>query len=70
MEIMERQLLHPRWIMCGSIVLDSVKEESEANSRQILDAVFAGSREVLDQKVKQGEWSSLALRVYDFVYDL
>lgn len=70
MEILERHLFHPRWIMYGSRVLDSVKEESEANRRQILDAVFSNSREAVEQKVKQGEWGSLALRVHDFVYDL
>ncbi len=62
MEILERQLFFPRWIQYGSRVLDSVKEESEADARQILDAVFSDSRDE--------EWPPLALRAYDFVYDV
>ena len=63
MEILERQLFHPRWIQYGSRVLDSVKEESEADRRQILDAVFAGSRE-------PEKWTPAARQAHDFVYDI
>jgi malate synthase len=62
METLERQLFHPRWIQYGSRVLDSVKEESDADRRQILEAVFADSRESISAPV--------ARRAYDFVYDV
>lgn len=64
MEILERQLFHPRWIQYGSRVLDSVKEESPDDAARILDAVFAPSRE---EAAKKG---AVALRAYDFVYDV
>ena len=70
MDILERQLLHPRWIMYGSRVLDSVKEESEENRKQILEAVFLDSREAVSERVNKGEWTSVALDAYDFVYDV
>ena len=70
MEILERQLLHPRWIQYGSRVLDSVKEEAEADARQMLEAVFSDSREAVASKVARGEWGPAALRAYDFVYDV
>ena len=70
MEILERQLLHPRWIQYGSRVLDSVKEESEADARQILEAVFSGSRDAAASRVRSGEWGPVALQAVDFVYDL
>jgi malate synthase len=70
MEILERQLLHPRWIMYGSRVLDSVKEESEENRKQMLEAVFLDSREAVAKRVNKGEWTSVALEAYDFVYDV
>ena len=70
MEILERQLLHPRWIQYGSRVLDSVKEEAEADARQMLEAVFSDSREAVASKVARGEWNPAALRAYDFVYDV
>jgi malate synthase len=59
MEILERQLLHPRWIQYGSRVLDSVKEESEADRKEILEAIFGGAG-----------GRAKALRARDFVYDL
>lgn len=70
MEILERQLFHPRWIQYGSRVLDSVKEESESARKEILDAIFSGSLGEVTRKVAGGEWSKEALRVYDFVYDI
>ena len=70
MEILERQLFHPRWIMYGSRVLDSVKEESEANRKQILDAVFSDSRDAVAGSVKKGDWTPAALAACDFVYDV
>jgi malate synthase len=69
MEILDRQLFHPRWIQYGSRVLDSVKEESESVRREMLDAVFSPSREDVSWKVASGEWTKEALRAYDFVYD-
>jgi malate synthase len=70
MEILERQLFHPGWIQYGSRVLDSVKEESESDRKAILAAVFADSRDVVAAKVGKGEWPAVALRAYDFVYDV
>jgi len=70
MEILERQLFHPQWITYGSRVLDSVKEESEADRRQILDAIFSPSRDAVVEKVKKKEFTPRALEAYDFVFDL
>ena len=70
MEILERQLLHPRWIMYGSRVLDSVKEEPETSRGQILDAVFTATRAAVAESVRKGDWAPVALAAYDFVYDI
>jgi malate synthase len=70
MEILERQLFHPRWIQYGSRVLDSVKEEGESARKEILEAVFSDSRDEVARKAAGGEWSEAALRAHDFVYDV
>ena len=70
MEILERQLFHPRWIMYGSRVLDSVKEEPETSRGQILDAVFTATRAAVAESVRKGDWTPVALAAYDFVYDI
>jgi len=64
MEILERQIFHETWIQYGSRVLDSVKEEPEADRHMILMAVFSSSR---DEATKVG---TLALGIYDYVYDV
>lgn len=64
MEILERQLGHPGWIQYGSRVLDSVKEVPESDRKEILEAVFAGSRE------GALKLSGPARAAYDFVYDV
>ncbi len=70
MDILRRQLGHPRWIMYGSRVLLSVVEAGETERKQILDAVFSGSREEVADRVKKGDWPSGILTAYDFVGDI
>jgi malate synthase len=70
MEVLERQLFHARWIQYGSRVLDSVKEENESARKEILDAVFSGSREEVARRVAAGDWTGAAIRAHDFVYDI
>jgi hypothetical protein len=56
-----RLVPQPRWIKYGSRVLLSIIEESDADRKVILDAIFEGNRADLSGK---------ALRAYDFVYDV
>jgi malate synthase len=70
MEILERQLGHPRWIQYGSRVLDSVKEAPEAERAGILDGVFADSRDSVAARVRAGTLPRSALAAYDFVFDV
>ncbi len=62
MEILERQLFHPRWIQYGSRVLDSVKEEPESERAGILQAIFG------EPSGTAGEGKPRLAR--EFVYDL
>jgi malate synthase len=64
MEILERQLFHPRWIMYGSRVLDSVKEVAEADRKPILDAIFSATREEAAKRGAEG------LEAHDYVFDV
>jgi malate synthase len=70
MEILERQLFHPGWIQYGSRVLDSVKEEPEAERKAILAGVFGESRDAVSKRVRNGELPSAALHAFDFVFDV
>jgi hypothetical protein len=55
-----RLVPQPRWIKYGSRVLLSIIEESDADRKVILNAIFEG---------KRADLSGKALRAYDFVYD-
>ena len=48
-----RVVPQPRWIKYGSRVLLSIIEESESDRSAILDGIFTGSRDDLEQKVKE-----------------
>jgi hypothetical protein len=70
LQILKRQVVEERngklvpqsrWIKYGSRVLLSIIEESDADRKVILDAIFEG---------KRGDLSGKALRAYDFVYDV
>lgn len=58
MDILRRQLLHPRWIMYGSRVLLSVIESGPAERARRLDAIFGRAR------------GSDGIAVRDYVYDI
>lgn len=69
MDMLRRQLLHPRWIMYGSRVLLSIIESDEEEREQILAAVFSPSRQDVVGKVEAGELPEKVLSAYDYVYD-
>jgi malate synthase len=69
MEILRRQLNHHQWIMYGSRVLLAVIEKGPIERAQILDAIFATSREEVVRRVGEGKLPQRALDAYDFVYD-
>ncbi|MBI3941225.1 MAG: hypothetical protein HY315_10355 [Acidobacteria bacterium] len=70
MELLGRQLRHPQWITYGSRVLLSIVESDPQERDRILEAVFAPSREAVLGKVQAGELPPVALRCYEYVYDI
>ncbi len=69
MELLRRQLFHPQWIMYGSRVLLSIIEVTAGERGAILEAIFAASRQDVEQQVRSGQCPAAALAARDFVYD-
>jgi malate synthase len=70
MDLLKRQLLSPRYIQHSARVLFVVGQASDAECRQILEAIFDLSREEIVNRVQAGTLGKLALAAHDYVYDI
>jgi malate synthase len=70
MEILKRQLLSPRYIQHSARVLFVVAQANEQERVQILEAIFALSREEIVKRVHAGALNKFALGAHDYVYDI
>jgi malate synthase len=70
MEILNRQLLSPRYIQHSARVLFLVAQANEEERMQILEAIFTLSREEIVQHVQAGTLNEFALGAHDYVYDI
>ena len=70
MEILKRQLLSPRYIQHSARVLFVLAPANEQERAQLLDAIFALSREQVLKRVHDGTLSKSALDAHDYVYDI
>ncbi len=70
MELLKRQLLSPNYIQHSARVLFVLAEASEAERKQILDAIFDLSREEVVKRVEKGAMKPAALVAHDYVYDV
>jgi malate synthase len=70
MELLQRQLVSPRYIQHSARVLFAVGSANEKERKEILDAVFDYTREELVQRVAEGKISGSALAAHDYVFDI
>jgi malate synthase len=70
MELLQRQLLSPRYIQHSARVLFAVGPANPAERAQLLDAIFDLSREEIVQRVGTGRMKITALAAHDYVYDI
>ncbi len=70
MEILKRQLLSPRYIQHSARVLFVLAPANEQEREQLLEAIFAPSREEVVKRVQAGTLDKFALDAHDYVYDI
>jgi malate synthase len=70
MELLRRQLLSPRYIQHSARVLFVVGQASARDREEILDAIFALSREELVKRVGASAMKRSALAAHDYVFDV
>ncbi|MBZ5629604.1 MAG: malate synthase, partial [Acidobacteriia bacterium] len=70
MDLLQRQLLSPRYIQHSARVLFVVAPAHERERAEILDAIFDLSREEIVKRVQEGKMDKLALHAHDYVLDI
>ncbi len=70
MELLQRQLLSPRYIQHSARVLFVVAPANEQERAQLLDAIFGLSREEVVERVRSGQMDQCALDAHDYVFDI
>jgi malate synthase len=70
MDILERQLLAPRYIQHSARVLFIVAPANEKEREELFEAIFSPSREEVVKRVKAGTLNQSALDAHDYVYDV
>src|SRR6266481_441245 len=70
MDLLQRQLLSPRYIQHSARVLFIVGQTGAQERAQILDAIFLFSREEIEKRVKAGSLKPSVLSAFDYVYDI
>jgi malate synthase len=70
MELLKRQLLCPRYIQHSARVLFVVGQANQQDRVQIMEAVFALSRDEIIQRVQAGSLEKLALDAHDYIHDI
>jgi len=70
MDLLQRQLLSPRYIQHSARVLFIVGQTGAQERAQILDAIFLFSREEIVKRVQAGSMKPAVLSAFDYVYDI
>ena len=70
MELLQRQLLSPKYIQHSARVLFVIAQASDEERKQILDAVFDLSREEIVKRLRSQTIVPNALAIHDYVYDI
>jgi malate synthase len=70
MDLLQRQLLSPRYIQHSARVLFIVGQTGAQERAQILDAIFLFSREEIVKRVQSGSMKPSVLSAFDYVYDI
>ncbi len=70
MELLQRQLLSPKYIQHSARLLFVVAQAGDAEREQIVEAVFDLSREAIEKRVGAGTMKPAALAAHDYVYDI
>jgi len=70
MELLNRQLLAPRYIQHSARVLFVAAPASEQERQQLFEAIFTLSREEVVKRVQAGTLNKSALDAHDYVYDI
>jgi malate synthase len=70
MEILQKQLLSPRYIQHSARVLFVVGQAVASERKHLLEAIFDLSREEAVKRVQAGTLSQTALAAHDYVFDI
>ena len=70
MELLRRQLLSPRYIQHSARVLFVVGQANARAREELLDAIFALSREEIVRRIEASAMSKAALAAHDYVFDV
>ncbi len=70
MELLNRQLLSPRYVQHSARVLFVVGEANKQERAHILAAIFDLSREEIVKRVEAGTLNKIAMAAHDYVYDI
>jgi malate synthase len=70
MEILEKQLLSPRYIQHSARVLFVVGQAGRQERKQLLEAIFDLPRDAAVKRVEAGTLSQAALAAHDYVFDI
>jgi len=70
MDLLQRQLLSPRYIQHSARVLFVMAQATGQEREQILEAIFDLSREEILKRMEAGTIKSAALAAHDYVYDI
>jgi malate synthase len=68
MEILMRQLLHPKYIMNSGKVLFILSPLDPERRSKVMDSIFS-FRELVEDKVRRGELDKSVIELYDYIYD-
>ena len=70
MELLRKQLLSPRYIQHSARVLFVVGQADQQERAQILEAIFALSREEIAKRIQAGTLKQSVLDSFDYIYDI
>jgi len=70
MEILKQQLCSPCYVQHSARVLFVVAQANAQERAQVLEAIFALSREEAVRRVQDGSLPPAALAAHDYVYDI
>ena len=70
MDLLQRQLLSPRYIQHSARVLFVLAQAGDEERKQILEAIFGISRDEIIKRLRAGTVQPAALAAHDYAYDI